>query len=301
MRLLPDERPAKLSGGVDSRAPMAALPLSPGAGSSPVGDPPRSPRAAGAALRAYGEELAAAGAAQTDGAFTNDPIADAFLKSRPDAFLLGVLFTQGVPAERAWAGPYLLAERLGHFDLVRLAEEPGCVADAVSAPPALHRFVKTLPTWITEAAARLLAEYGGDASAIWLDGTPLTEVVARLRAFKGIGPKKAVMAAEILVRHFGVHLTGTECGSVAYDVHVRRVFLRTGMVDIDTLEAVAEAARSACPDSPGVLDLATWLVGRESCRPVEPSCDRCRIGHACPRLTGRMVEGVGVRRSTDRP
>lgn len=240
------------------------------------------------------------GAAQTGGAFTDVPAADAFIKTHPEAFLIGVLFTQGVPAERAWAGPHLLARRLGHFDLARMVEEPGRVAEAVAEAPALHRFVKTLPGWIVDAARRVLAEYGGDAAALWPDGTPLVEVVARLRAFKGIGPKKAVMAAEILVRHFGVRLTGTECGSVAYDVHVRRVFLRTGMVDIDTPEAVAEAARRACPESPGVLDLATWLVGRESCRPVDPRCDACRIGHACPRLTDRMVAGVGVRTPTER-
>ncbi len=271
MRVLPDERPQDI--GAD---------------------------AAAAALRAYGEELAVLGAAQTGGAFTDDPAADAFIKARPDAFLIGVLFTQGVTAERAWAGPYLLAERLGHFDMARMVEEPGRVAEAVSAAPALHRFVKTLPGWIVEAAGRVLDEYGGDASAIWPDGVPLVEVVARLRAFKGIGPKKAVMAAEILVRHFGVRLTGTECGSVAYDVHVRRVFLRTGMVDVDTPEAVAEAARRACPESPGVLDLAAWLVGRGWCRPAAPRCDDCRIGHVCPRLVERMAEGVGVRTPVQR-
>ena len=271
MRVLPDERPQ----GVGAEA-------------------------AAAALREYGEDLAVLGAAQTGGAFTDDPAADAFIKAHPGAFLIGVLFTQGVSAERAWAGPYLLAERLGHFDMARMVDEPARVAQAVAAAPALHRFVNTLPGWIVEAASRVLDEYGGDASAIWPDGAPLVEVVARLRAFKGIGPKKAIMAAEILVRHFRVRLTGTECGSVAYDVHVRRVFLRTGMVDVDTPEAVAEAARCACPESPGVLDLATWLVGREWCRPAEPRCDDCRIGHVCLRLVDRTVEGVGVRASVER-
>lgn len=85
------------------------------------------------------------GAAQTGGAFTDVPAADAFIKTHPEAFLIGVLFTQGVPAERAWAGPHLLARRLGHFDLARMVEEPGRVAEAVAEAPALHRFVKTLP------------------------------------------------------------------------------------------------------------------------------------------------------------
>ncbi len=280
MRVLPHERPASLS-----RRPQTVCATA----------VERSAAAAGAALRAYGEELAVAGAAQSGGAFTNDEAADAFIKSNPAAFLIGVLFTQGIPAERAWAGPYLLSTRLGHFDLDRIASEPVAVSAAVATPPALHRFVKTLPAWIVAAAARVLDEYGGDATAIWRDGTELTAVVNRLKSFDGIGPKKAVMASEILVRHFGVRLTGIECGSVAYDVHVRRVFLRTGLADEDTLEAIEAAAARACPDAPGVLDLATWLVGREYCRPRDPLCEECRLGEVCLRRIERTVDGIGAR------
>ena len=52
------------------------------------------------------------------------------------------------------------------------------------------------------------------------------------------------MAVEILRRHFGVELTGAEAGRVAYDVHVRRVFLRAGLVERDTPADVAAAARA---------------------------------------------------------
>lgn len=248
------------------------------------------------ALRAYGEELAAAASAQVGGAFSGNEAADALLEASPNAFLLGVLFTQGIPAERAWAGPYLLQQRLGHLDLGRLAADPGAVAEAVARPPALHRFVHTLPGWIVAAAARINSQYGGSADSIWPPGSHVSDVTDRLLAFAGIGEKKAVMAVGILMRHFGVLLEGAECGGVAYDVHVRRVFLRTGLVDEDTPEALQIAARSACPDSPATLDLAAWLIGRESCRPNEPRCETCRLGGVCPRLTRLTVEGVGVRR-----
>lgn len=251
--------------------------------------------AVAAVLRTYGEELAARGAAQVGGTFTRSAAADELIKSSPEAFLLGVLFTQGVSAERAWAGPYLLRQRLGHLDLRRLAVETDAVFAAVAEPPALHRFIKTLPRWISAAAQRLLEEHGGSAAAIWPGGTPLPEVVRRLQRFDGIGPKKAVMAAEILVRHFGIPLTDTRSGGVAYDVHVRRVFLRAGLVDKDSPRAIREAAARACPQAPGTLDLATWLIGREYCRPTEPRCDACRLGRACPRLVHRSVTGVGAR------
>ncbi len=246
-------------------------------------------------LRRYAEELAAGGAAQTGGAFTDDPAADAFVKRSPEAFLLGVLFTQGIPAERAWAGPYLLATRLGHFDLSRIASEPDAVAAAFSAPPALHRFVHTVPRWIVAAARRLNDEYGGSAAAIWPAGAHVLEVTDRLLAFEGIGAKKAAMAVEILGRYFGVRLTGTECGTVAYDVHVRRVFLRSGLADEDTPEAIRGAAAAACPGAPGSLDLAAWLIGREHCRPRHPNCEVCRLGASCPRRVTLMVTGVGAR------
>ena len=218
------------------------------------------------------------------------------MKSSPEAFLLGVLFTQGITAERAWAGPYLLRERLGTLDVAYLAEHPDEVAVAVAVAPALHRFVKTVPRWVSMAAARLLTEYGGSARAIWPDGSHVLDVTERLLAFDGIGEKKAAMAVELLVRHFGVQLVGIECGSVAYDVHVRRVFLRSGLVDVDTPDAVRAAALRACPDAPGMIDLPAWLVGRETCRPSAPRCGECRLGEVCPRHVERRVAGVGVRR-----
>lgn len=255
------------------------------------------PGAVGAALVAYGRELESQGAAQVGASFTGDDEADALLNTDPNAFLLGVLFTQGIPAERAWAGPFLLRQRLGHLDPVRLAAEPELVRLAVQSPPMLHRFKNTLPRWISSAATRLVAEYGGDAARVWGPGAHVLEVTERLAAFDGIGRKKSVMAVGILERYFGARFEGREFGQVAYDVHVRRVFLRAGLIEEDTLAAVEEAASGLCPESPFTVDLATWLIGRETCRPRAPRCDECRIGDVCPRRTWMNVEGVGARRA----
>ncbi|HEX9092493.1 MAG TPA: hypothetical protein VF902_00790 [Coriobacteriia bacterium] len=246
-------------------------------------------------LRAYACELAAEGAAQVGGSFSDVPGADEMLRSRPEAFLIGILFTQGVPAQRAWAGPFLLAERLGHFDLARLASDRDAVDEAVCRRPALHRFKHTIAGWVSDAASRLLDCYGGDASLIWAPGSSAAQVSERLSAFSGIGRKKAAMAVEILNRHFGVALSGMDEGTVAYDVHVRRVFLRSGLVDADTPRAVAGAARAAWPEAPGSADLAVWLVGRQWCRPREPRCGECRLRAVCERRVWLDVQGVGVR------
>jgi len=246
-------------------------------------------------LVAYGRELEALGAAQVGGSFTGDLGADALLETSPNAFLIGVLFTQGIPAERAWAGPAGLLSRLGTLDPRYLGEHESEVATALQQPPMLHRFKHTLPAWISAAGRRLCELYDGDAANIWPAGDHVIDVTERLGSFAGIGRKKAVMATEILVRHFGIELRGRECGQVAYDVQVRRVFLRAGLVNEDSVEAVEAAARTACPEAPGTLDLATWLVGRNWCRPSVPLCESCRLGGVCPRLVDRNVVGVGAR------
>jgi uncharacterized HhH-GPD family protein len=249
----------------------------------------------GGALLAYGRELDDAAAAQVGGSFSGSPPADALLESDPNAFLIGVLFTQGIPAERAWQGPYLLRERLGTIEPSFLAHNPEAVRAAMQLAPMLHRFKETMPRWISRAAVRLVEQYDGQAANIWPDGAHVLAVVERLVEFDGIGRKKAVMAAEILARHYGVALEGRECGQVAYDVQVRRVFLRTGLASLDRPDAIEAAAAAICPESPGSLDLAAWLVGRETCRPKSPLCDRCRLGDYCPRLVWITPQGVGAR------
>lgn len=250
-----------------------------------------------AELVAYGRELEAEGAAQVGASFTGNSAADALLASDPNAFLLGVLFTQGIPAERAWSGPYQLRKRIGTLDPATLCANPDIVRDAVQLPPMLHRFKETLPRWIVSAACRIEQTYGGDASRIWAGGRSVLEVTEDLSAFDGIGRKKAVMAVEILTRYFGVELAGREHGRVAYDVQVRRVFLRSGLVDEDTVGAIEAASTLACPEAPGTLDLPAWLIGRQTCRPRVPRCDECRLARVCERRIWLTPVGVGSRRA----
>lgn len=245
------------------------------------------------ALVAYGKELELHGDAQVGGSFTGDPSADALLEEA-NAFLFGVLFTQGIPAERAWSGPFLLRQRLGTIDPVYLATHPGKVRDAVQTPPMLHRFKETVPRWLVSAARRLVDAYDSDAAGVWRPGSHVVNVIDRLCQFDGIGRKKAVMAVELLTRHFGVELVGREYGQVAYDVQVRRVFLRSGMVEEDSRAAVEAAAAAAHPSAPGTLDLPAWLIGRQTCRPRAPMCGECRIGAVCLRRTWLNPQGVGA-------
>lgn len=252
----------------------------------------------GRELVRYGRRLEADRAAQDGSGFSGRDDVDAWIESDPNAFLFGALFTQGIPAERAWAGPFELKMRLGHFDVGRLAASSvDEIERALARPPALHRFKRTLPRYIVGTASVLVRDYGGDAARIWGDEPSARELTARLEALPGIGTKKAAMAVELLIRRFGVTIRDPGSARLPDDVHVRRVMLRTGLVDSDDLDSLQRAAARISPERPSLIDLPLWLVGRRWCRPTRPLCEECLLGVSCAKLTDRLVDGAGVRRA----
>lgn len=260
----------------------------------PAGHDPGSNRAAVVqALLRFGRQTVDA---QPSGppSFTPNPAANAFLVANPFAFLLAVIFDQQIPAERAWEAPYLLWQRLGHLDPQRMVANPEAVTAAVQQRPALHRYVNTVPGRLVAAAARVLDEYDGDAGLIWADMPRATDLQRRLEAFKGIGQKKAAMAVEILERDMGVPIRALHGSDIAYDIHVRRVFLRTRLAERDDLEHMVAVAREAYPDRPGAIDLPAWLVGRQWCHAGVPDCPNCVLTEVCPKDIARAAGVLGV-------
>ena len=253
-----------------------------------AGTVPGAPTDVVKGLLAFGRSLTTSGT----GSFTPDPKADAFVRSDAFAFLVAVICDEQVRFEGAWEAPLRLRERLGHWDIKRMASEPDALRAAFATSPALHRWVKITPDRVVAAAARVINDYKGDAALIWRDQPPAQELRERLERFDGIGQKKSAMAVELLDRQLHVplrHLTGSD---VAVDVHVRRVFLRTGLAERDDVAHIVAIARSAHPERPGELDYPAWEIGRTWCRPTAPDCEACPIGAVCPRLIDRAA---GVR------
>jgi len=217
--------------------------------------------------------------------FTPDKGADEFVKSDALAFVFGVILDHHIPAERAWASPYELRSRLGHWDIRRIAKMSDDEIERLfGMPPKLHRYWRVCARRIRNAGRLILQWYDGDAENIWRDNPRSDDLRRRFEEFDGIGQKKASMATNILARDLGVPVRFRQGIDVSYDAHVSRVFLRSGLVQKDSEEAVIQAARELNPDYPGELDLPAWLIGREWCHLTNPACDNCALVTVCPKV-----------------
>jgi uncharacterized HhH-GPD family protein len=214
---------------------------------------------------------------------TTDEPANRFLLSDEWAFLAGVICDYQMPAERAWATPYRLSQALGGWGVEFIAGRPKAVTAAFIGPPAIHRFPRQTASWVVDGARRVATSYRGEAGRIWLPHTPARTVRSRLAEFAGISQKKAAMAVEILYGQLGVPLAEMSGSDIAYDIHVRRVMLRTGLAADDDVRRMVEAARLHHPERPGALDLPMWEIGRRWCTKRAPDCVACPLAASCPK------------------
>ena len=211
-----------------------------------------------------------------DGPYTDNKTADQFVRTNPNAWLFGVIFDQGIPYTKAWAAPYILKCRIGHFNMKAIAKMPLAeIRKAVkgSAPgEALHRYVNKVPLWLKRSATKLVKEYKGEASNIWNRCRTAGEVIERLDEFPGISQKKAHMAVRILHEDEEVEFSRWDDINVAVDVHIRRVFKRAGLSKDLSVGGIMRAATELRPDYPGELDYPIWRIGMNWCHPHAADC-----------------------------
>lgn len=229
-------------------------------------------------------------------------LGEKFTKEEGVKFLFGIIFDQGIPADRAWKAPSELKERIGHLDPKKIsAMNPEELTKAISMKPALHRYVNKMSDWILEASKRLIKLYNGDARNVWNDKLQANELVRRFEGFKGIKQKKASMATNILVRDYRIEIKDKEGIDVSNDRHVRRVFLRSGLIEYDDQDEVIRIARELNPKYPGIFDLPAWMIGglRRSggkgwCKRngKKAQCDKCWIRRVCARRVELQEELV---------
>jgi len=216
--------------------------------------------------------------------FTPNNEANKLILSDSNAFFFAVLLDERIGAERAWEGPYLLNQRIGHIDTKLIAKmEESELSQICAIKPEIHYEYNKAAKRIKEASILLNSKYDSKAENIWNDNPRTDDLQRRFEEFNGVAQKKSSMAVNILVRDLGVPCRGKRWIDVSDDAHVRRVFQRIGFIANYSQKALIESARVLHPEYPGALDLPCWLIGRRYCRPTEPDCFSCPIDSYCPK------------------
>ena len=224
--------------------------------------------------------------------FTNNTNADALLNdldNYPHAFVLACVMDRQIKAERAWFIPYQISEKIGGFEFARLHSlTPANVRELMTKPTPLHRFSDVMTENFYDAVQLIGDAYDGDAANIWRGKPASAEVVYRFLQFRGVGPKIATMATNILAREFKIELSDYYSVDISADVHVRRVFSRLGLVNNGAgIDEVIYRARGLYPQFPGMLDLPAWDIGRNWCKSGVPLCGDCYMHNLCPTANAR--------------
>jgi uncharacterized HhH-GPD family protein len=171
-----------------------------------------------------------------------DADADALLDRDPLALLIGMLLDQQFPMERAFAGPGLIAQRLGvtELDARELAAyDPEALVQVFRGPPAVHRYPGSMAARVQALAAAVAEQYDGDASRIWSDVEDGRELFRRLAALPGFGTQKAQIFTALLGKQRGVTPPGWREAAGGYgEEGVHRSV--ADVVDADSLARVRE-------------------------------------------------------------
>lgn len=135
-----------------------------------------------------------------------EPEADALLSRHPLALLIGMVLDQQVPFETAFSGPKKIADRMGSFGAVEIADyDPDKFAALCSEKPAIHRFPGSMAKRIQTLAQIIVDRYDGDAAGLWTAGNPDgEELLRRIKGLPGFGDVKAQIFVALLGKQYGV-------------------------------------------------------------------------------------------------
>ena len=179
-----------------------------------------------------------------------DPEADALLDSDPFALLAGMLLDQQIPMERAFAGPAVIAKRLGvarldPAEIAAMGEQE--FAAVLSEQPAVHRFPGSMAARVQSLARTIVDSYGGDAASVWTTAETGTELVSRLAALPGFGQQKAQIFTALLGKQLEVQPTDWRQAAGAYgqDGARRSIADVTGPESLNEVRAFKKALKAA--------------------------------------------------------
>ncbi len=208
------------------------------------------------------------------------------LKNHPHAFVLACIMDVQISAERAWQIPSKIKngvenlKGIGSFDLNKLLKSKKEIRN-LFVKGNLHRHKNKMAERFIRGIERIDKVYKGRADRIWQGNKPSGDIVCSFLEFDGVGIKVATMAANILVRVFKIPVSDKMAIDISPDVHIQRIFKRTGLINKVNKEIVMYKARSLHPKYPGEIDPELWEIGRKFCRPSNPKCEICPLDALC--------------------
>lgn len=183
---------------------------------------------------------------------TGDAAADQLLSTDPLALLVGMLLDQQVAMETAFEGPKKISDRIdGPFDAENLAGyDPEALVEVFRQTPAVHRYPGSMAARVQALCSALVENWGGDASAVWLQDDPDNTspdgkaLLKRLEGLPGYGAQKARIFVALLGKRYGVTPEGWRAAAGAYgdEGSYRSV---ADIVDPESLTRVRETKREA--------------------------------------------------------
>jgi uncharacterized HhH-GPD family protein len=171
-----------------------------------------------------------------------DDAADELLGRDPLALVVGMLLDQQFPMERAFAGPRLIADRLGvdALDAATLAAaDPEQLTTVFRGPPAVHRYPGSMAARTQELCRLLVERYGGHAEGLWTDVPDGATLLKRIGELPGFGAQKSKILVALLGKQYGVTPPGWREAAGAYGEEGSR----RSVADISGPESLAEVRR----------------------------------------------------------
>lgn len=139
------------------------------------------------------------------------PAADKLLEEQPLALLIGMLLDQQIPLEKAFMGPYVLAERLGVTELnaAAIADYDAVEFGKIFATvPAIHRFPGSMAERTQKLCRAIADEYEGEAQRVWMQAKDGKDLLKRMGNLPGFGKQKAQIFVALLGKQFNVQPKG---------------------------------------------------------------------------------------------
>ncbi|MCG6494480.1 HhH-GPD-type base excision DNA repair protein [Kitasatospora sp. A2-31] len=182
------------------------------------------------------------------------PEADELLGRSALAALVGMLLDQQVPMEWAFSGPLTIAQRLGRDDLDAheiAVYNPEEFVALLSEKPAVHRYPAAMAKRVQQLCQFLVAQYDGDAAALWRGVATGKELLSRLNALPGFGKQKSQIFLALLGKQYGVQPEGWReaAGGYGEEGAYRSVADITGPESLEKVRAYKQEVKRAAKEA----------------------------------------------------